>query len=67
MQDIGDTREPLSCEECEATADVDVEAHGWRAFIVLLEEDQPAELAIYCPACAAREFGDDQRRLYANG
>lgn len=47
----------LACEECGAVADVEV--HGWRAYIVDDPDEDPSPaLAIYCPACADREFGD---------
>jgi Zn finger protein HypA/HybF involved in hydrogenase expression len=42
----------ITCEECERRW-LDDEP-GWQAHRVDLEE-----LAFYCPACAAREFGDD--------
>lgn len=33
------------------------DADGWRGYLTT-DEDEPAELAMYCPACAAVEFGD---------
>jgi hypothetical protein len=29
---------------------------GWRAYLTV-DEHEPAEAVVYCPACAAREFG----------
>jgi hypothetical protein len=43
------------CAECDAhwlPADKD----RWFAY---LTDDEPAELAFFCPDCAEREFGDD--------
>jgi hypothetical protein len=44
--------------ECGATAQPD--AHGWRALLTVGDEDAEdvEEVAVYCPTCAAREFGD---------
>jgi hypothetical protein len=48
---------PLRCIECGTISDDD--AAGWRAYIAFVEEDgEPAEIAIYCPACAKLEFGE---------
>jgi hypothetical protein len=43
------------CAECEA---------GWlpdddERCLAYLTDDEPAELAFYCPDCAEREFGDN--------
>ena len=47
----------LRCVECGAIADV--EARGWRAFIAHNpDEDELPEIAVYCPDCAEREFGE---------
>ena len=51
----GIVRPSLVCVECNETASED-DALGWRAY---LTSDEPHELAIYCPDCAEREFGDD--------
>jgi hypothetical protein len=52
----------LTCDECLITSD---RGWGWRAFYIApdLEEDEPSEVTIYCPACAEVEFGQslDQR------
>ncbi len=46
----------LRCEECGAVA-TDA-AVGWRAYRVFdPEEDDAPEVVIYCPVCAAHEFG----------
>ncbi len=44
----------LCCVECGAESE---EGHGWRALLTD-EEEEPAFVAVYCPACAAREFDD---------
>ena len=47
----------LWCAECGAESDE--LATGWRAFLgaALDEDEQEAELLMFCPACAEREFG----------
>jgi hypothetical protein len=46
----------LVCRECGAVADP--YARGWRGYRVDdPEENEPPELAFYCPWCAEREFG----------
>ena len=35
------------------------EARRWRAYLTVVEEGEPAEVVVYCPDCARREFGDD--------
>jgi hypothetical protein len=48
--------EGLTCVECGATADDD--AHGWRAYLVdLRDEDEPLEVVVLCAECAERESG----------
>jgi hypothetical protein len=47
----GDEDSARRCAECGAVADE--RAEGWRTY--LTEDD---ETAVYCPACAAREFGE---------
>jgi hypothetical protein len=42
----------LVCVECELVACGD-DAAGWRAYLTC---DEPAEVGIYCPECADREF-----------
>jgi hypothetical protein len=45
----------LVCSECGRPAEG--EAAGWRAYRDdLPEEGYPPSLALFCPACAAREF-----------
>jgi hypothetical protein len=31
----------------------------WEAYLAYLTDDEPPELAFYCPECAEREFGSD--------
>ena len=45
-------RSTLVCVECRTPAPAD--ARGWQAHLTNVE---PAEVGIYCPDCAAREFG----------
>jgi hypothetical protein len=55
----------MRCDECGQESDV--AAHGWKAFVTHFadgEESKEPLLVLYCPACAAREFGevpDDDR------
>jgi hypothetical protein len=46
--------------ECSAATHVFV--RGWRGYLTD-EEFGPAEVAILCPRCADREFGEQQPRL----
>jgi hypothetical protein len=41
----------LECLDCGTTSPYE---RGWQAF---LTDDDPPEIAIYCPECAEREFG----------
>jgi len=43
------------CAECDA-AWLPSDDERWRAY---LTDDEPPELAFYCPECAEREFRDD--------
>jgi hypothetical protein len=47
---------PLVCLECGCQADP--RARGWRALIGGGYEGEPREVGVFCPECAAREFGD---------
>jgi hypothetical protein len=49
----------LRCEECGKEATSEVEAHHWRAYLTVAEEDEPEEVVVLCSDCAKREFGDD--------
>ena len=55
----------LVCVECGATSD---DGEHWKAEIAvgLLKDefdlDGPPEVAVYCPVCWSREFGDACRR-----
>jgi DNA-directed RNA polymerase subunit RPC12/RpoP len=45
----------LRCIECGAESERGL---NWEARIAYdPEEDEPAEVAVFCPACAVREFG----------
>ena len=44
----------LVCLECGAEAEE--RAAGWRAYLTD-DEDEPAEVGVYCSECADREFG----------
>jgi hypothetical protein len=44
-------REPIA-----TTARTEEEALRWRAYLTVVEEDEPEEVAVYCPDCARREF-----------
>lgn len=49
----------LVCEECETTTDVDARLPGWRAYILPVEDTlvDGRRVIVYCPICAAVEFG----------
>jgi hypothetical protein len=55
----------LNCEECATQPATVEEALRWRAYLVAVVEDEGdeevAEVAVYCPECADREFGDRRR------
>jgi hypothetical protein len=55
----------LNCEECATQPATVEEALRWRAYLVSVMEDEGdeevAEVAVYCPECADREFGDRRR------
>ena len=44
------TQEPLICIECGSTSFFS--ERGWRAYVL------EAEVIVYCPECAGREFDD---------
>jgi hypothetical protein len=48
----------LRCEECGKEARTEEEAHDWRAYLTVVDDDEP-EVVVYCPECAKREFGLD--------
>ena len=52
----------LVCVECGRKQITDDE-RGWRSYLTT-DEDEPTEAVVYCPDCAAREFGlgDAKRR-----
>lgn len=43
--------------EC-GLASVD-EARGWRAYLADVDDDGQDDVVLYCPACAAHEFGEN--------
>jgi len=45
----------LLCTECGRFGAV--AEHGWEGHLVDLDDDGEDEVAFFCPACAAREFG----------
>ena len=50
----------VRCEECGVEAEVVAHAGGWLAYRVELRDDpDPPEIVVYCPDCAAREFGHE--------
>jgi hypothetical protein len=51
----------LRCEECEREARSEEEGRSWRAYLTVLDEDEPEEVVVYCPDCAKREFEDDEK------
>jgi hypothetical protein len=51
----------LNCEECAAQPATVEEALRWRAYLIAVVEDEDEEVAVYCPECADREFGDRRR------
>ena len=49
----------LSCEECASQPATVEEALRWRAYLIsVVEPEGDEEVAVYCPECADREFGD---------
>jgi hypothetical protein len=48
------TRPGLVCDECGSTYRGE---WGWRGYLTR----EPREVAIFCPACAEREFGEPER------
>jgi hypothetical protein len=48
----------VRCIECDVVATGS--ADGWKVYIGEGGDGEPAEVVIYCPECAAREFADDE-------
>jgi hypothetical protein len=46
----------LRCAECGDETEAD--ARGWQARLVGGVDDEPEEVAVFCPKCAEREFGE---------
>ena len=58
---LGNVRKVLRCAECGREAETEFEAHGWRPDLTTREEgaeEATAAVAVYCPECAEREFGE---------
>ncbi len=52
----------LNCEECATPPATVEEAFRWRAYLTSVADgDGDLEVAVYCPGCADREFGDRRR------
>ena len=52
----------LNCEDCATQPATVEEALRWRAYLTSVVEDNGGEeVAVYCPECADREFGDRRR------
>jgi hypothetical protein len=51
----------LNCEECATPPATGEEALRWRAYLIAVVDDGDEEVAVYCPECADREFGDGRR------
>ena len=54
----------LNCEECATQPATVEEALRWRAYLTAVVdegEEEVAEVAVYSPECADREFGDRRR------
>jgi hypothetical protein len=51
----------LNCEECATQPATVEEALRWRAYLVAVVEDEGGEVAVYCPECADRKFGERRR------
>jgi hypothetical protein len=41
-------------------ARTDEEARRWRACLTVIEEDEPEDVAVYCPTCAKGDFEVDE-------
>jgi hypothetical protein len=46
-------RPELTCQECPKVWE-DSETTRWRAYVV---DEDPPQVLLFCPGCAAREFG----------
>jgi hypothetical protein len=51
----------INCEECGTPPATGEEAFRWRAYLISVVDDGDEEVAVYCPECADREFGDRRR------
>jgi hypothetical protein len=59
--DTGCMAYSLVCVECSTVSDD--AAVGWRGFLTD-DEYEPAVVAMFCPECADREFGQRQLRMH---
>jgi hypothetical protein len=58
--EVGSATKPtLICDECGGA---DRGEQGWRAYLTR----EPREVAVFCPACAEREFGEAPSRREAS-
>jgi hypothetical protein len=58
---LGNAWKVLRCAECGREAETEVEAQGWLPDLTTHEEgadEATAAVAVYCPECAEREFGE---------
>jgi endogenous inhibitor of DNA gyrase (YacG/DUF329 family) len=44
----------LRCEECGKQAQTEEEARRWRAYLIVIAEEEPEEVIVSCPDCAKR-------------
>ena len=51
----------LNCEECAKQPATAEEARRWRAYLIAVVDDGDQAVAVYCPECADREFGNRRR------
>ena len=51
-----DVAPALRCAECGVPAEED--AADWKAYIGGGFEEEPLQVAVFCPTCAAVEFGE---------
>jgi hypothetical protein len=51
----------LNCEECATQPATAEEARRWRAYLIAVVDDGDQAVAVYCPECADREFGNRRR------
>ena len=57
----------LNCEECATEPATVEEALRWRAYLISVVDDGDEEVAVYCPECADRKFGDRHAVPHSHG